>query len=209
MVKAIEKKSASKWNMVLTVLLIAAIVAAILLSYTAYMTQTGGGVPSIFGMRFFSIQSDSMLETFARGDLVAGRVVRDSAGLEVGDIITFWTVINGVRTLNTHRIMEISDNITFISFVTKGDNNPIEDQLVVHQNEIVGKFLFSIPKMGTFIDFLQTEMGFLLVIVVPAIIFFLYNLISFFKALFAYQAEKVRLQILNDQTGQSGDEKQL
>ena len=123
---------------------------------------------------------------FSKGDLILDKVVKDPAELEVGDVITFWTVIQGERVLNSHRITEINDYENYLAFVTKGDT--------VHEAEIVGKYMTHIPGVGTVIDFLQTGTGFLLVIVIPCALFFIYQLIVFFKALFAYQAEKLRLQ---------------
>ena len=189
-----EKNEKKTGRIIVDVLLVLALVILFVVSFTAFVTKSGSGVPSFFGIRPFAIQTESMSPTFDPGDLIIDTVVKDTDTLEVGDIITFWTVIQGERVLNTHRIVEISDYENYRAFTTKGDNNTIEDGLTVHENEVVGKYCFRIPKLGSVIDFLQTSTGFLLVIVVPVAIFFVYHLISFFKALFAYQAEKVRLQ---------------
>ncbi len=193
------KKKVSVGEVIVNVILIVAILLGIFFSFTAFTAKAGNGVPSFLGIRPFSIQSDSMAPFFMKGDLVIDKVVKDPATLEVGDVITFWTVINGERTLNTHRIIEISNHGTYLYFTTKGDNNSIEDGLGVHQAEIVGKYTTHIPKLGTVIDFLQTSTGFMIVIVIPVLLFFIYNLITFFKALFAYQTEKMRLQIRKEQ----------
>ena len=180
-------------------ILILVFAVSVFLSFTAFISKNGGGVPSFFGFRPFAIQSDSMLPFFAKGDLVIDRAVKDPASLQVGDVITFWTVINGERVLNTHRITEVTNNQTHYYFTTKGDNNSVEDAIGVHQKEIVGLYLGHIPQIGTVIDYLQTGTGFLLVIVIPVFLFFVYNLVAFFKALFAFQAEKMRLQIQKEQ----------
>ena len=98
--------------------------------------------------------------------------------------------------LNTHRITTITDYDNYLYFDTKGDANSIEDITGVHQNDVVGVYLFHIPAVGSVLDFLQTGTGFFIVIVVPVFIFFITQLVAFFKALFAYQAEKVRLEML-------------
>jgi len=181
-------------NTIVNVVLILAILLGIFCSFTAFVAKSGSGVPSFFGIRPFSIQTESMEPFFSKGDLIIDTVVKDPAELKVGDVITFWTVIQGERVLNSHRIIQIEDYENYLSFVTKGDNNTVEDSLTVHQAEIVGKYVTHIPGVGTVIDFLQTGTGFLLVIVIPCALFFIYQLIVFFKALFAYQAEKLRLQ---------------
>ena len=182
-----EKKPNRVVDVIVTVVLILAILFAILAGYSAYASKAGSGVPSVLGLRPFSVQSDSMLPVFAKGDLVIDRAVSDPSTLEVGDIITFWTIINGQRVLNTHRIVEIADLGNYLYFETKGDNNPIPDTTGVHQNDIVGVYLTKLPNVGTVLDFMQTSVGFAVCIVLPVAVFFIYELI------------KVRLQLLQEQ----------
>ncbi len=190
------KKGKSKvGGVIINVILILAIAFGIFSSFTAFISKRGSGVPTFFGIRPFAIQSDSMAPFFLKGDMVIDTIVKDPKELKVGDVITFWTIIGGERVLNTHRITEITDMGTYLYFNTKGDNNTIEDAIGVHQSEIVGKYMTKIPKLGSVIDFLQTGTGFMIVIVVPVFLFFVYHVVQFFKTLFAYKAEKMRLQI--------------
>lgn len=204
---AAPKKENKVLNTIVNIILVLVILFAIFCGYSAYVTKAGSGVPSIFGIRVFAIQSDSMKPTFSKGDLVISKAIDDPSKLKVGDIITFWTVIEGERVLNTHRIVGIEDCGTYYSYTTKGDNNTIEDGLTVHSGEVVGKYVGHIPFLGSFIDFLQTSKGFFICIVVPIALFFIYYLVQFFKALFAYQAEKMRLQLetqyMNHHPGES------
>ena len=192
----VTKQKGSIANTILNVVLVLAMALAIFTSFSAYVAKVGNGVPSIFGFRPFSVQSNSMEPTFSKGDLIIDRKVDDFSDLEVGDVITFWTIIEGQRVLNTHRITTITDYDNYLYFDTKGDANTIEDITGVHQNDVVGVYLFHIPSVGSVLDFLQTGTGFFIVIVVPVFIFFITQLVAFFKALFAYQAEKVRLEML-------------
>ena len=91
-------------NTVVNVFLVVAIVLAAMCTYASYVSSSGNGVPSIFGIRIFSIQTESMYPTLLPGDMVVGTAVKDTKELQVGDIITYWTVISGERVLNTHRI---------------------------------------------------------------------------------------------------------
>ena len=204
-----KEKTAEKGtvaNRILTVVLIIVIIFAIIVSYTAYTTKAGSGVPSVFGVRPFAVQTDSMAPFFYSGDLVIDSVVKDPSTLEVGDVITFWTIINGQKVLNTHRIIEITDYGNYLYFDTKGDNNTIADTTGVHQNDIVGVYKTHIPRVGAALDFLQTSKGFFICLVVPVGLFFIYEVISFFKTLMAYNAEKVRLQIIQAQSGKKDEE---
>ena len=196
--EATQVKTGSKAQAVIgtiiNILLVVAIIIAFFCTYTAYVTKKGSGVPNILGYEPFAIQTDSMSPFFEAGDLVIDKAVTDVSELQVGDVITFWTIIEGERVLNTHRIVEIVDADTYIYFVTKGDNNSSEDALTVHQSEVVGKYQTKISGLGTVLDFLQTSRGFFCIIVLPVAAFFIYYLVNFFKVLFEYQAAKNRLQ---------------
>ncbi len=187
-----KKKTTKVINTVINVILIIAIVIAVICTYISFVTTSGNGVPSIFGLRLLSIQTNSMSDTINYGDLIIDTAV-DPADLRIDDIITYWTVINGERVLNTHRIVNIYDGGGFLIFETKGDANTSADPLTVHQREIVGKYRFRIAGLGKVFDYLQTATGFLIVVVIPVFLFFIYHLVQFFRVLFEYQNIKNRL----------------
>ena len=181
-------------NTIINIVLVIAIILAAVCTYTSYVSTSGNGVPSIFGLRVMSIQTESMYPTVKPGDLIFDTAVKDTSELKIGDIITYWTVIDGERVLNTHRITEIYDGGGYLIFQTKGDNNTIEDSLTVHESEIVGQYNgMKIAGLGKLFDYLQTSTGFLIVVVIPVAIFFLYHLIQFFRVLFEYQSVKNKL----------------
>ncbi len=195
-----EKKSRKILNTVINVILIIAIVVAVIATYVSFVSTSGNGVPNIFGLRLLSIQTDSMYPTIDPGDLVLATGVKDPSKLQKktadypGDIITYWTIINGERVLNTHRIVEIYDGGGYLIFQTKGDNNTLEDPLTVHESEVVGQYKARIPGVGKVFDYLQTSTGFLIVVVIPVFLFFLFHLVQFFRVLFEYQNVKNRIK---------------
>lgn len=188
------KEKASAVNTIVNIVLVAAIILAAVCTYVSFVSTSGNGVPSLFGIRPFSIQTDSMYPTLNPGDLIISTAVKDASELQNGDIITYWTVINGERVLNTHRITEIYDGGNYRIFATKGDNNTHADPLTVHESEVVGKYSFKIAGIGKVFDYLQTSTGFLLVVVLPVFIFFIYHLVQFFRVLFEYQNIKNRIK---------------
>lgn len=199
------KKSPKKViNTVINVVLIVAIIIAAICTYISFVTTSGNGVPNIFGLRLLSTQTDSMYPTIKAGDLIVSVGVGDPADLRPKDIITYWTVINGERVLNTHRIENIYDGGGYFIFETKGDNNTNVDPLTVHESELVGVYKFSIPGIGKVLDYLQTSTGFLLVVLIPVILFFLYHLVQFFRVLFEYQNVKNRIKF-EEERGKAED----
>ncbi len=195
-IQVIEEESTAKriLNTVVNALLVLAIALAAVCTYVSFVSTSGNGVPSIFGVRMFSIQTQSMYPTLMPGDLIFDFGVSDPGELRNGDIITYWTVINGERVLNTHRIHEIYDGGGYLIFATKGDNNTIADALTVHESEIVGKYSFRVAGVGKVFDYLQTSTGFLIVVVIPVFLFFLFHLVQFFRVLFEYQNVKNRIK---------------
>lgn len=185
-------------KIVLNVLLWAFVLFAVVITVLVFAAQNDeNGVPSIGGKCIITIQSDSMKPTFQQGDMIIGQKMTDEEKQTLkpksdtyeGDIITFPIEINGVPTFNTHRIIEIvtdeSGNVT--GYRTKGDNtktNVIADTDVVRWERIVAKYTGTkMAGLGRFLDFLKSSTGFLVVIVIPLILFFAYELIRFIFAL--------------------------
>ena len=189
-----QSKKTKVLGTIVNVVLVIAILLAAFATYTSYVSTSGNGVPSFLGLRVFSIQTESMYPTLNPGDLIVDKAVKDPSKLRVDDIITYWTVINGERVLNTHRIYEIYDGGGYLIFETKGDNNTISDSLTVHESEVVGVYSSRIAGLGKVFDYLQTSTGFLIVVVVPVFLFFVFYLIQFFRVLFEYQNVKNRIK---------------
>ena len=194
-------------GIIINVVLVVAIVLAVLATYVSFSTSSGN-VPSVFGVRLYSVQTESMQDTLMKGDLVISTAVKDPKTLERGDIITYWTIIDGERVLNTHRIVEISNVGGSLAFTTRGDNNQTNDSQYVHQKDVVGKVgvvsgkdkpieerkYTRIGGLGKVFDYLQTSTGFLVVVVIPVLLFLLFQLVQFFRVLFEYQNVKNRIK---------------
>lgn len=159
------------------------------------LTSKSSGVPNILGIAPLSVQSDSMEDTFTTGDLLLSQVTNDPGETyEVGDIVTFPIEINGESVLNTHRIVEVieDDNITY--YRTQGDNkntNPEPDIDLQTASTIVAKYTGTkIPGLGNVLSFIRTQLGFFLCVLLPMIIFFVYEAVRVVMNIIAYNNEK-------------------
>ena len=158
------------------------------------------GVPAIFGKSLVTIESGSMEPTYKSGDLVFMTKLSDEekAELKVGDIITYFAPIDinndGQKgDINTHRIVSI--DLASGSIKTKGDNevtNPVEDSYTLKYMDIIGKCTEKgrMGGVGAVIGFLRSSLGFFLCIVLPLILFFLYELYRFISLLVVERAKK-------------------
>ena len=163
-------------TVVLSVILWAIILIAALYAFTTMATRDNQNVANIFGYTPLTVQSDSMVPTFAAGDLIFIKKC-DPATLEEGDIICFHTIIDNDYALNTHRIKSIESVGDARSYTTIGDNNNgITDQHVISDGDIVGKYVGHLAGFGKVMDFLSSSTGFLIVIILPMMLFFIYQI---------------------------------
>ena len=165
------KKAAS---IVISVVMWIIILVAALFAFTTLATKDDGSVSSLAGFTPLTVQSESMAPTFDQDDLIIIKQC-DPSTLEVGDIVTFHAIIDNQYALNTHRIISINEVNGLNSYTTKGDNNELADQHVIADGDIVGKYVGKIPYMGKVIGFLSSTWCFLVVIVLPMLLFFIYQ----------------------------------
>lgn len=210
-----QQKGKSILGVISDVLLIVLIIVAIIITVMTFTSKSSDtGVGNILGYTPFSVQTTSMEPTIGEGDLIISKEVTqeealDGKSLKVGDIITFSTIMsdnagNTIRGYNTHRIVDITLNQdgTVFSYATKGDAISTEDNTPVTPYEIIAKQIgasaeikdgqpvnikkgITIMGLGKALDFLQTQLGFMLCVIIPLALFFIwqvYKLIAMFMS---------------------------
>ncbi len=123
-------------------------------------------VPSFFGWKPFIVLSDTMEPNINSGDLVIVKET-DVSNIKKNDIIAFKE--NDI--VITHRINDIKYDKNEKIYITKGDNNDIEDKGYITENQIEGIYKFNIGRIGNFAIFIQTPLGMLIALSIPAILF--------------------------------------
>lgn len=132
---------------------------------------------SVFGYKFFIVQSDSMSATdFDAGDIVFVKEV-DPSTLQEGDIISYISQdANNYGETITHKIRSLTtDEEGNPGFITYGTTTNIEDETVVTYMYVLGKYTGRLPKVGTFFAFLKTTPGYILCILIPFLLLIGYN----------------------------------
>lgn len=162
-------------TIVISVILWAIILLAALYAFTTMATKDDQSVASILGYTPMTVETNSMKPTFQSGDLIFIKKC-DTSKLKEGDIITFHTIIDNQYALNTHRIQKIDEVNGVRSYTTVGDNNNgVTDQHVISDGDIVGKYIGHVTGLGKVMKFLSSSIGFLIVIVLPMLLFFIYQ----------------------------------
>ena len=122
-------------------------------------------LPSFLGIKSFVIVSESMEPTIMTNDVIF--IVNTSKeNLEVGDIISFRTG----DYINTHRIIRIEEQNGEEVYITKGDNNSNEDRTPVMFQDIEGKYLFRLPKLGKITEMLKSRVTLVILLIFLVII---------------------------------------
>lgn len=120
-----------------------------------YIKQNKSKIVEKIPIRVLIIKSNSMYPTMAKGDFII--IVKDK-NYTINDIITY---ANSNGDLITHRVIENIEN----EFITKGDNNNVQDEKKVKNEDIKGKTIIIINKKN------QIIIGLLLLIIICVVFF--------------------------------------
>lgn len=177
--------------------LLVLIIGGFLCIYIFYVVNTKvasyKGTTPLFS--FYTIISKSMEPSINVYDVVVVKRV-DASKLNKDDIITFYST-SGLfgDTPVTHRIVDI-DNTNELLFTVKGDNNKENDIDKVNASNVIGKVILIIPSLGELQFFLASKNGFVLAIMIPALIIVSYDVYKIIK-LIIYKNKLLRLKNKN------------
>lgn len=190
---------------IVDILIVVLILFSVVISISSITAKANNGVPDVFGYTPFSVQTNSMNPTLVKGDYIFIEEC-DPTNLQVGDIISYFTIIDGTRVINTHRIVEVNAENDIIQYRTQGDNketNPEVDKLMVSPGDVIGKYNGTrIPKLGAVIDYLSTQMGFFLIILLPVLLFTIYQIYKLINVIMYNQ----KVDVLNAAKDTTSDE---
>ena len=189
-------------NTIINIMIVLVLIVSIFIAVMA-LTYKANGISTMFGYTIQPIQSDSMKGgspdgypegDYVHGDLMIARATEfdNTAKYNKGDIITFVSRDkDNKEMLISHRIIDVAaDENGTLTYQTQGDNretSPVPDQQekkdyikayeiasVYYTEGYVGKIL---KGWGAPLDYLRSQQGFFFVVLLPMIIFFLYELI--------------------------------
>ncbi|MGG1678223.1 signal peptidase I [Neobacillus sp. NRS-1170] len=152
---------------VLVILVIGCIGFLLFISYQA--KKEINDIPSIFGYKPLTVLTNSMQPKISAGDMIFVKN-KKAVDVKVGDIITFKVTEPNTKTkLITHRVKRVSDS----GFITKGDNNNVQDNWEVKPTDLLGEVSIIIPNAGHIAKFVSSPIGFLIFIILPLLLFIL------------------------------------
>ncbi|MFU8793379.1 MAG: signal peptidase I [Acholeplasmataceae bacterium] len=158
-----EKIQSKPWDIVKTVIFF--VVAGILLSYILIEAFLPTQTVHVFGFKPYVVITRSMEPEIRVNDIVVVKQF-DAEDLEVDDIITFMADINydGTKEVVTHYIHSITENSQgdLIFRTRRYYEDPadyVPDTWFLAESDILGEYMFQIPRLGVLVLFLQSPFG--------------------------------------------------
>lgn len=118
-------------------------------------------ITSIKGYSVLEVVSGSMEPTINVSDLII--INQNDKKYKKNDIVTFKDVNN---SFVTHRIIDITKK----GYITKGDANKSADLEYISKDKIVGKYVFKISKLGSFIKAIKNPIVLILIFIIGIMI---------------------------------------
>lgn len=144
----------------------------LILAIAFFLLGTKFAFPGNFQVKI--VQSGSMEPTIPTGSIV---IIKPQPDYGEGSIITFGEDSQSDVPI-THRVIGVNDAGDFI---TQGDANDDPDPLPVSKRDVIGEVIIHIPYLGYVIDFARKPLGFVLLIVIPAFVVIVDEIIIIFK----------------------------
>lgn len=150
------------------------IISACFLVYFYVSTKTyaenGAGYEPI--LTLYKIATGSMVPEINVDDVVVVMNEDDPQKIEIGDVISYMSseFISGYNISVTHEVVGITvDKDGNYYYTTKGVANAAADPNPVSFDQVTGIVVMKIPQLGVLQDFLASKIGWLLIIVLPAL----------------------------------------
>ena len=143
------------FNTVIDILVVLVLIISIL-TVILSLSSKSAGVANIFGYVPLSVQSGSMEPTFYQNDLIFCKHIEDKAySYKVDDIVTFPMEVDGVRILNTHRIIEVIEDtvpVYGVDVCVRTDKKPVSVRLQPGGEELpftygAGAVRYTVPRV--------------------------------------------------------------
>ena len=187
------------------------VVTWLLVAFTVFMmiftvvtvTTVDRNDRSIFGVKFYIVQTDSMSLSennkdmdvhFNAGDIVIIKNVEDPRALQAGDVIAFMSTnsVSYGETV-THMIREVkkTEEGKVLGYVTYGTNTGTDDEALVEPEYVLGAYSGKLPGVGNFFAFVKSTPGYIVCILVPFLLLILYNGVNVIRLFRKYKREQM------------------
>lgn len=160
------------------------VILYVVLITTFILCKNKYGYTQIGNYTFYPIMTTSdvkELKNVKRGDLY---IVTKSSSIKKGDSIYYYSVENENYVIRTDKVMELEKSGNNVLYTVEKDKN-----VSISSARVVGKKVKRIGKIGEIFSLLEEKNGFLLGVLLPIVIVFIYQVFNFIRTL-RYEEQK-------------------
>ncbi len=168
------------WALFIILLMVAAFLIYYYIATRIYAAKGPGYEPKF---SIYTIVSPSMTPNINVYDAIINVKVEKPEDIKVNDVITFISSsLLTPGTTITHRVIGITeDSDGEVCYQTKGDYNNVADQACAKFHNVIGKVILKIPQLGRVQFFLASRFGWILCILIPALIIIIKDILRIIK----------------------------
>lgn len=174
------------------------VVLAVLVAFvgvTSYKTidpfDKGYETQDFLGYQLLNIASGSMYPLINVGDGVMIKIANENTEINQGDIIAYRL---GEHII-VHRVKEV---VNGNSYITKGDNNDVDDGNPIPREDVMGIYKFQINGIDGLLQYVRSPLGILLFLILVASIVFFFD--------YAFRIPDTYFRYIEDEEGDDEDE---
>lgn len=170
-------------------------------------------VPNLFGKGFLAVDSraDSMTgnnkDSFKPGDLIFVNVLskKDQENLDLEKLYNDSAVISfydrSIRAINTHRVVEYGVSESGREYIrTQGDKEGLPmDNIYLEKEDVIAIYSGKLVGFGKPVNFMQTPMGFAVLVVLPMLVLLVYQAVVLMVNVFKVREDKLKEAVSVDQ----------
>lgn len=127
----------------------------------------------VFGFRYVVVLTDSMKPRINPGDLVVTKPISPDE-LRAGDVVLYRVTIGDSTYWVVHRIVDVrTDSSGNLYYLTKGDNREYIDPWRVYPDQIIGKVVLVIPRVGIVRYYISFIILFLFLLLIASLAYYI------------------------------------
>jgi len=152
-------------------------ISLLLLLFFSFVNKENG-IPRIGNYSLLEVKGTSMDPKIKNGDLIfISREKKDK--YEEGNIVSF---ISDDGSIITHKIVKVEEKNGNYRYFTRGINNSYQDNDYIEIKQIIGEYKnVRIPLLGYVVGFASNGIGYILLVILPLALVFIYAMIELFK----------------------------
>ena len=174
------------------------ILEVIIICYVVFVTacilfRNGYGYTQFGSMTVVTVNDVNVndFENISNGSLL---LIKDSSSFKVDDEVFYYDIRDQKYIVVSDRIVNIEDGKYIVDGVN--ENNEVV-QVKLNSKKIIGKSYLKIGTLGYLVDLLESKIGFLLLVILPIFIVFLYELVQF---VVVFKEEKTSVKKIKNYT---------